>query len=52
MKDKEVYFKQQVWARLVEMTESEGETQNGKCFHKKTDQNNLESKFLKQHCFF
>jgi len=35
VRDKEVYFLQQNWARLVEMTESEGEKKNGKCFHEK-----------------
>jgi len=35
VKDKEVYFLQQGWARLVEMTESEVEKKKGKGFHKK-----------------
>jgi len=32
---KEVYFLQQVWARLVEISEIGGEMQNWNCFHRK-----------------
>jgi len=35
VKDKEEYFLQQGLARIVEMTEREGEKYNGNCFRKK-----------------
>jgi len=31
----EVNFLQHSWARVIEMTESERDKENGKCFHKR-----------------
>jgi len=49
VKNKEAYFLQQRWPRLMKMIPSKEEKQNGSCFQQNLDLNNLESKLLKQY---